>query len=80
MSKLKDWILQHQTTQEKVSFALKISYRYLHGIVNGQYTPSKKLAQRIEKLTQGEISAISLLFPDSISHAVRDEISISSDR
>lgn len=79
MTKLRDWILKHKTTQEKFSYALKISYRHLHGIVKGEYIPSRKLAERIEALTQGEISASELLFP-SKSQAISDDMSIRSER
>lgn len=74
MSKLKDWISTNNTTQEKFSYALGISYRHLHGVIKGQYMPSRKLASKIEKLTQGAISASELLFP-SKSHAITEDIS-----
>lgn len=61
--KLKEFIEKHGFTQRELARALSLHYRYLCGVVNGEYIPSRKLAKNIEIFTKGQVTATELLFP-----------------
>lgn len=63
---LQEFIEQSSLTQRALAEKLNIGFRYLNGIIKGYYIPSRQLALKIEKLSQGKVSAQELLFPIKI--------------
>jgi len=59
--KLKTWLLNNRIYQREFAYSLGIHWQHLNGVVNGSRHPSVKLAFKIEKLTNGEVSALELL-------------------
>jgi len=58
---LKQWLVKNNQSQRSFSFKLGIHWRHLSHILKGTRHPSVKLAFKIEKLTNGEVSALELL-------------------
>ena len=64
MKTLREYIEKKGLKQKYIADQLNITKQHFSKIVNGQI-PSRKLAIKIEKYTSGEISAVSLLFPEN---------------
>jgi transcriptional regulator with XRE-family HTH domain len=63
--KLKEWIEKSQLTQREFALALGLAQRnYINRIINQRKIPSRSLADQIEKITHGEVSALELLYPE----------------
>jgi len=59
--KLKTWLHENSISQRQFAVDLGVHWQHLNGVVNGSRHPSVKLAFKIEKLTNGEVSALELL-------------------
>lgn len=53
---IKEYIYKHNLTLHDLAAQTDISYAYLTSISNGHLKPSKKLAARLMRVTNGEIS------------------------
>jgi len=51
---LKKWLDKTKTSVVDFAALLKISRGYLHEILNGKKTPSKKILEKIESITMEE--------------------------
>ena len=65
------WLFEKQKTRVWLSKKLKISIPYACKIVAGERVPSRKLAYKIQEITEGEISAEECLFGDMSERKVR---------
>lgn len=61
--KLDDYIYYEGISQRELARRLDIHFRYLHGLVTGEFIPARKLALKIEEITQGKVTALELLLP-----------------
>ena len=61
---MQKWLKMKNITQDLFAKALNIHYSTLSRIVTGSRKPSLKLAQKIEKATNGAVTKMELLFPD----------------
>ena len=64
---LKQWIdEQENLTQADIASKFGITREYLNYLANNpqKYIPSRGLALRIEQATDGEVTALELLFPN----------------
>jgi transcriptional regulator with XRE-family HTH domain len=61
--KLEDYIYYEGISQRELARRLDIHYRYMHGLISGEYTPGRKMALHIEEVTGGKVTALELLFP-----------------
>lgn len=59
---LKKWIKDNHLTQSEFADAININKHQLNKILNGRSNASVKLAMRIEDYTDGDISAIDMIF------------------
>lgn len=65
-TEMRDWLLKStQEQREQVAAEADTSVEYLWQISGGHRNPSKKLAERLEAATNGELNKVRLLFPDS---------------
>jgi len=55
---LREYMFKHRITQRSFAKRLGITHVYLSNITNKKYTPSVKLATRIEEVTKGEVSFV----------------------
>lgn len=59
--KLKTYLDQNHIARKDFAFELGIHFSHLYHILKGTRHPSAKLAFKIEKLANGEVSALELL-------------------
>lgn len=62
---LREYLFKKRITQVEFSKRLEVSRGHLNQILLGPKHPSRKLAKKIEELTEGKVSAIELLFPEN---------------
>ena len=60
---LEYWLIENNLSQSDFAKKLEINRTHLNRLVRRRTAPSKKLAIRIQQLTQGGVSAIDMLFP-----------------
>ena len=63
---LKGWLKKNKLSQVAFASQLGVTQFYLCKILNGKYYPSRTLAINIETLTNGEVSAQDIMFPDTL--------------
>lgn len=61
---LKDYLYLKRMTINHFSDLIGYSRNHISGVINGRIKPTKKLAQYIEKMTEGEVKAEELLKGD----------------
>lgn len=61
--KLEDYLYYEGISQRELARRLDIHYRYMHGLVSGEYIPGRKMALHIEVVTEGKVTALELLLP-----------------
>ena len=62
---LKDYLYLKRMTINEFSEWIGYSRTHISGIINGRLKPTKKLAQYIEKMTEGEVKAGDLMKGES---------------
>jgi len=63
---LKSWLKKNRVTQVAFASHLGVTQFYLSKILNGKYYPSRSLAINIETLTNGEVLAQDIMFPNTL--------------
>lgn len=63
---LKKYLKTIGMTQEAFAQKAGVTGTYIRYITAGARTPSRKLAKKMEALTNGEVTAIELLFPPEL--------------
>lgn len=58
---LKDYLYIKRMTINQFAELIGYSRNHISGIINGRLKPTKKLAQYIEKMTEGEVTVEDLL-------------------
>ena len=58
---LREYLFVHRLSVKEFSETLGYSRTHLSAIVHGKFKPSKKLAQYIEKMTNGEVKVEDLM-------------------
>lgn len=61
---LKEWLFRNNTKITDFARQVEVDRTHINLIVLGKKTPSPKLAAKIEKATNGEVSLRELLFPE----------------
>ena len=61
--KLKEYLIKNKINQQDFAKRLGIHYMHVNRIVNGRSFPSRKLALKIESLTDKNVSVMELLYP-----------------
>lgn len=61
--KLEDYLYYEGISQRELARRLDIHYRYMHGLISGEYVPGRKMALHIQEITEGKVTALELLFP-----------------
>lgn len=61
---LREYLFRMRITQVDFAKKLGISRGHLGQIIAGTKHPSRKLAKNIEDITNGQVTAVELLFPD----------------
>lgn len=62
--KLKEWLKSNKITQAKISADLGLHHRFFSDMINGRQAVGKGLAKAIEEYTKGQVTRLSLLYPD----------------
>ena len=63
--KIEDYLYYENISQRQFAKLVGLHWRYVNGLVNGEYIPGRKTALMIEKITQGKVTAVELLLPRS---------------
>jgi DNA-binding transcriptional regulator YdaS (Cro superfamily) len=63
--KIEDYLYYENISQRQFAKNVGLHWRYVNGLVNGEYIPGRKTALMIEKITQGKVTAVELLLPRS---------------
>jgi DNA-binding transcriptional regulator YdaS (Cro superfamily) len=58
--RLKEWLFKKEMTTRRLARLLEVSEAHLYGIVNGKRWPHKRLSEKIEKATEGQVKATAL--------------------
>lgn len=66
--KLRDWILQAGMRQADFAVLLDITRSHCSSIINGTRSPSRKVALKIAKVTDGEISVEDVLTGSALGY------------
>lgn len=61
---LKEYLFRKDISQVEFAEKLGVTRETVSRIVKQRNNPSPKLAKKIEELTNGEVTAMELLFPD----------------
>lgn len=59
--KLHTYLLRNNIKQSEFATKLGVSRQYFNGIMNRKRVPSNKLARKIEELTKGNVTLISII-------------------
>jgi len=62
--KLNEWLEANNNNRAQFCRDLGISRAHLYRILNGENSPGPKLAEKIEKATDGQVTVMELLFPE----------------
>jgi len=62
---LREYLFRKRITQIDFARRLGISRGHLGQILHGSKHPSRKLAKKIEEETEGKVTAIELIFPET---------------
>lgn len=58
-----DYLYYQNISQRQFAKLVGLHWRYVNGLVNGEYIPGRKTAMHIELVTQGKVTALELLLP-----------------
>ena len=64
---LKEYLFRHNVHVSDFAKEINYSRQHLSGVIHGTYRPGKKLAEAIEKATNGEVKAADLLRKNAYS-------------
>ena len=63
--KIEDYCYYENISQRQFAKLVGLHWRYVNGLVNGEYIPGRKTALLIEQITKGKVTAQELLLPRS---------------
>jgi DNA-binding transcriptional regulator YdaS (Cro superfamily) len=61
---LKTYFIKTKTKRKDFCNEVGIHYQHLNNLLRGERYPSRVLAKKIERATNGKVKAISLLYPE----------------
>lgn len=71
--KLRDYLHFNRIKKQDMASQIGVSREYFSNIVNEKNIPSVKLAQKIQQVTGGQVSAMELLMLD-VGHKVEEKL------
>jgi DNA-binding transcriptional regulator YdaS (Cro superfamily) len=66
---LREWLFRKKITQTKLAKEVGVSKQYMYLVCSNKHRVSSKLALKIEKFTNGEVTAEELVFPEKYAEA-----------
>jgi len=66
--KLREWMFMNELNQTQTAKLLETNRSYFSEILNGKIRVSKKFAKRVEKMTKGKVTAISMRNGSALKH------------